>query len=1142
MDACPTPDALRQLLDDTRCGAERSAVERHVERCPRCQQMLEQLTADSLVDRARAWRSEEEPGPGGLLGLRRAGADPISRTGALDGVTVAADADPPPVAPPGYEILDELGRGGMGVVFKARQVQLGRVVALKTIRAGELASVAERARFRTEAETIASIQHPHIIHVHEILESAGRLWLSLEFCGGGSLAAKLVTGPLEPLSAALLVETLARAVGVAHASGVVHRDLKPANVLFTTDAMAKIADFGLARRLDGSGMTREGAVLGTPSYMAPEQATGDPTAIGPRTDVYALGAILYECLTGRPPFRAATGTDTIRQVIHIDPLPPRRLQPRTPRDLDTICLKCLEKSPARRYATAAALAEDLGRFRAGLPILARPLSLAGRTARLAARNPGMATLFTLLVASILGGLGLVAWQWRRAETEWARAEDKAVAEGVAKANADAARRDAEQRQMLLAAARGRELCEEGEIEQGLLWLARAVELAERSGSSVIDRPLRLSLTAWSAQVPRMAWVATHQAGCNKVAFRPDGGLVASAGNDCQVRLWEAPGGAAAGAPLWVYFPPLHTRVWDVAFSPDGSRLLTGGADGSGLLWDVATRRRLHVLRHAPDDGHANVWDVAFSPDGTLAATCGPGDAIMFWDTATGLPAGEPIPHDSNVRALAFSPDGRTLLSACFDGKEVRRWDVATRAAILPPLRQTDLVQSIRFSPDGRWLLTGSYEGYVNLWNMAALAGERLPFQSGQVTDVAFDGAGSIFATAAGGLVRLWDAWNRQQVGPILRHDSDVASIAFSPDARALAVGERSGAVRLWTLPGIPSPPPLASVSRVVGMGLDAAGERLLVAWPGAWAIHDATHPDMPEVLRREWQASGREGLMERVAISRDGATVAAGGNEGSVVVWDAAGEARGLLPKLNGEVTELAFDATGERLFAAGNPRDGFSLFPRDRVRMWATRTGESGGPLLADLGAAVADAVWLPGGRQMLLGCADRTARLVDVDSGGLAGEALRHSSAVTSVAVSPDGSVLVTGCRDGTVRVWNGATRAPRGRPLRLSREVTALATSRDGTLVAAADLDGVARVWDIASGEPVGMPMRHVGAIRFVVFHPAARHLFTGGQDGHVRRWEIPAVPMDGPALEVRARIEELTGLALDESDTIQPRTAR
>jgi tRNA A-37 threonylcarbamoyl transferase component Bud32 len=321
--------------------------------------------------------------------------------------TLARDESPrvPGIAPPGYEILGELGRGGMGVVYKARQVKANRLVALKMILAGGHADAEELRRFRTEGEAVARLQHPGIVGLFEVGEHEGRAFFSLEYCHGGSLDRQLGGTPLPPLRAAALVQHVALAVHAAHQARVVHRDLKPANVLLAADGTPKITDFGLARKLDEQGQTQTGTVMGTPSYMAPEQAQGKKE-VGPAADVYALGAILYECLTGRPPFKAATTLDTLHLVIHQDPVTVRRLNARTPADLETIALKCLQKQPQKRYASAAALAEDLRRYLEGEPIVARPVGVAERAWRWCRRNPAALVLAGLWLLVLLFFLAL----------------------------------------------------------------------------------------------------------------------------------------------------------------------------------------------------------------------------------------------------------------------------------------------------------------------------------------------------------------------------------------------------------------------------------------------------------------------------------------------------------------------------------------------------------------------------------------------------------------------------------------------------------------------------------------------------------------------------------------------------------------
>jgi serine/threonine protein kinase len=306
---------------------------------------------------------------------------------------------------PGYEVLGLLGKGGMGVVYKARQVSLDRIVALKMILHAEHAGSAERQRFQAEAEAAARLQHPNIVQVFEVGTHDGLPFLTLEYCPGGSLAQRLDGVPWPIRESAHVVETLAGAAQAAHAARVVHRDLNPANVLLTATGQPKITDFGLAKLLGEQGRTQTGAVVGTPSYMAPEQASGKAKEVGPAADIYALGAILYALLTGRPPFKAATPLDTILQVAANEPVPVRRLRPQVPRDLETICHKCLEKDPAKRYASADALAEDLQHFLAGEPIRAMPISRWERALKWARRRPAAAiaaaTSATALVCLII---------------------------------------------------------------------------------------------------------------------------------------------------------------------------------------------------------------------------------------------------------------------------------------------------------------------------------------------------------------------------------------------------------------------------------------------------------------------------------------------------------------------------------------------------------------------------------------------------------------------------------------------------------------------------------------------------------------------------------------------------------------------
>ncbi len=411
---CPTHADLSAFNLGVLPVAVLERVADHLEHCPRCEAALEALdhASDPVIDSLRS-----------LSGL------PISP--GHHGIAA------PPTRVGEYEILGELGRGGMGVVYKAAHARLRRVVALKMLPGGEFAGDGYRARFLSEAEAVARLQHPNIVQIFDFGEWAGLAgappvpYFTLEYVDGGNLNTQLNGTPQPPDRAAAWLLTLARAVHYAHGQGIVHRDLKPSNVLVTADGQLKLCDFGVAKVLTGSAHeTLGGLLVGTPEYMAPEQAQGWARDAGPAADVYALGTILYAMLTGRPPFRSASMLETLEQVRSQEPVPPRRLRPSVPDDLQTICLKCLQKEPRRRYDSAAALAEDLDRFLTRRPILARPASRAGAGLEAARRRPTEAALVSAIAATAVLGFTLVLWQWRRAEA-------KAAAEAAANARAPA---------------------------------------------------------------------------------------------------------------------------------------------------------------------------------------------------------------------------------------------------------------------------------------------------------------------------------------------------------------------------------------------------------------------------------------------------------------------------------------------------------------------------------------------------------------------------------------------------------------------------------------------------------------------------------------------------------------------------------
>src|SRR5262245_55993040 len=496
---------------------------------------LEAADTDGAAERLLAAYPEYAAELAELLENHRRGegwAAPLREAAAGETVThprAAADAAAAPATVGEYEILGEVGRGGMGVVYRARQRGLNRQVALKMIRGG---GPDDERRFRHEAEAAARLDHPNIVPIYEVGEHDGRPYFSMKFIDGTDLG-RAAGDPARPRGIARLMADVARAVHHAHQRGVLHRDLKPSNILLDRDGRPHVADFGLAKRVEGdSAATHSGSITGTPSYMAPEQAAAAP-ALTTAVDVYGLGAILYELLTGRPPFRAGTPLDTILQARTQEPPRPRSLNPRADRDLETICLKCLEREPARRYGSAEALADDLERWLRGEPILARPASAREQLTKWAKRRPGVAALLGVAAALLLAVLGVLAWGWQQADdkagaqaTARTAAEEKADAEEKArvaaqkeaaaeKRRAEEARQRERTVQAYLALEKGTNRLDRGELVPGVLWLARGLEVAPDDAVE-LRRSFRTLLGGWTRDVPSL-----------KAVLRLDGAYMAA---------------------------------------------------------------------------------------------------------------------------------------------------------------------------------------------------------------------------------------------------------------------------------------------------------------------------------------------------------------------------------------------------------------------------------------------------------------------------------------------------------------------------------------------------------------------------------------------------------------------------------------
>jgi WD40 repeat protein/Flp pilus assembly protein TadD len=1031
--------------------------------------------------------------------------------------TVADHAAAIPLAPdvvqvPGYEILKEVGRGGMGVVYHARQTSLNRLVALKMILDGGHASSDTLVRFLAEAEAVAALQHPHIVALHEFGRHHGLPYFTLEWMPGGSLADRLRGTPLPAAEAARLVEQLAHGIQHAHERGIIHRDLKPANVLLAADGTPKIADFGLVKRLEvGSGLTATGAIMGTPEYMAPEQARGQSKGVGPAADVYALGAVLYECLTGRPPFKAATRVDTILQVLGDDPVPPRRLQPQVPRDLETVCLKCLAKEPRRRYPTARELAEDLGRFLEGRPVRARRATAPGRLWRWCRRDPRTAGLLGALLLALVGGLAGVAAEWRRAE---AKARD----EGDARQQAERA---------------------EGRARDGLYLSGIAQARLEWRLNNFVGAEQVLD----ACEPERRGWEWRYLRGVNRqelltrrpadlsyigsVAFSPDGRLLACAGWNPYstvkgralntVEVWDVRTGRQVHA---LPGPGVGVRV---TFGPDGKLLAVGGAAGPAQLWDVATGKLLYS------------WDKggppSFSPDGKLLAMGLP-DAVLVADVATGREVRRfPAPRGR----VAFRPDGRVL--AVSGPRDVRLLDAATgrEVAVLPygptevdPYFGGEGIESA-FSPDGKLLVAATSPPQV--WDLTADPSRlrhRLVGHAGIVPGVAFSPDGRQVATAgADSTVRLWDAHDGTELAVLRGHRGWASCVAFHPDGWCLASGGRQpGDVRLWDLTRPPEHLTLLPGASAQALAFGPAGGWLLLAGlhgrlesrdPVSGERRDGARVDTLDIaVAGQWVTPACI-----AAYSADGRLLAGvKGDTRSVALWEVPGGREvATLGAFPARAVYVALSADGRRAAAVDWPaaRPGQ---PRD-LRVWDVATRQVlfvARPVLGPGPYAHGAVALSPDGARVAFddyvapapgGAARARVRVCDVASGRELAALEGGGANIQCLAFSPDGRLAAAGDQAGRLVVWDTTT-GRRLHPADLEGPTYRLAFSPDGRRLAAVDRQQV-KVWDVASGKEVltlrGLPPRPTdgGFNPTLAWSPDGRWLAATNYAGGVDIWD-------------------------------------
>jgi WD40 repeat protein/serine/threonine protein kinase len=1046
-----------------------------------------------------------------------------------------------------YEILHEIARGGMGVVYRVRQVSLGREVALKMILSRPAPSSETLRRFRIEAEAAAQLDHPHIVPIYEVGDLAGRPYFTMKLVEGPSLAqwiadgrASLATWPQDVWQdLALLMSRVARAVHHAHQRGILHRDLKPANILlqeettkhtkhtkeentkegesdrrssfrvFRGSLTPYVTDFGLAKCVERDiRLTQSHTIVGTASYMAPEQAQAHNATLTTAADVYSLGAILYELLTGQPPFVGQSWFETLAQVVKEPPVPPRCRNPRVPFDLEAICLKALQKEPGRRYGSAQDLALDLERWRNGEAVSVRPQTAAERAWRWARRNRLTALLLAsvaLLLIALSVGSPLAAWRIAQARDQadlHAREAEENAREAARLAEQEHAARtlaeDAQARSHRLLVsgyvANGTRALDSGDLFASLAWYGEALRLD--GGDPVREDPHRVRLAAVLRRCPRLVqvWFDNGQV---LPAFSADGRRVVRVSGDA-ARTWDVESGEAVAAPMKHAAPITY-----VGFSPDDRRVVTLAADGTARVWNAASGLPIAgPMQH----GKGLTW-AAFSPDGSRVATVGTDRQAHVWDAATGRRVLGPLPHNLPVLFASFSRDGQRLVTcggALDDrGGEVRVWDLTTRPPSARPLPRLRVVLWAHLTPDGKHVVAGGRGNTTYRWSLAGTRSD-----SRHVAGVRMDRNGPGPAPDRvlkkdGSTAQVYDLVQDKPLGPALLHGGEVNLGTFSPDGRLVATAARDRTARVWEAgSGKPLTPPLRH-GRVVHQAVFSAdGHRLLTA--------------TEDGVVRVWELASRDGLqplapradLRPAALSPDGRLVATLDRDGAVWLRDAVSDRVQRGPwKLSRPVTLLAFAPDGRRLLGASEAGIG----------IWDVGSGKA---VIRDVPHAgpVQRVLFTPDGSRAATVDAKHVLRVFAAQGGALqSSNVLPRKGPRFGIVLTSDGRAVLgyRGLELETLILLDVDSGRPRAGPFRHTVRVNAAAVSPDGTRLAVATAEGSAFIWDIGSARPATPPLQHGAPLRLVGFSGDGRRLLTVAEDQSVRVWDVstgqPVTPL-------------------------------